>query len=150
MSNNRCLLILLAAGFVGGCSSEAMKGVYAEGGHMGTIGLGLPMRDEVHFSQPGFDDTALTRVYPSLLKLKVRFISFENVPITDSSIQLIRELGTIEELVFIDTQVTITGISKLKGMPRLRRLLLDGRRYTEEQVEQLRHDMPAVEILVFT
>ena len=82
-----------------------MKGVYAEGGHMGTIGLGLPMRDEVHFSQPGFDDTALTRVYPSLLKLKVRFIFIrEMCPLRTRQSELIRELGTIEELVFIDTE----------------------------------------------
>src|SRR5947209_4115678 len=80
-----CLSILIATGFMGGCSDSATRSVYAIGGHMNSDAVLYLQKDNVYFdSRSKLDDSAFKQVFPSLQKLEVTFLSLTGVPVTDA------------------------------------------------------------------
>src|SRR5438552_619716 len=106
-----------------GCGLWANKAVLDAGGTMGDIGE-WPREEATFDKQTHLDDEIFRRLYPALRRLRLTDLSLRAVPVTDASIPLIRQLRTLELLALENTEITPEGVQQLKGMPKLRLLIL--------------------------
>src|SRR5690349_16613631 len=91
-TSNILKIVLTMCWVSAGCHHAELRKVYAAGGTVGEVGLGIPLTDEVSFYKlPNFGDDEFARIYPTLQHLHVSSLLLEDVPVTDASIQRLRQ-----------------------------------------------------------
>jgi hypothetical protein len=76
----------------------------------------------------------------------VDFVNWENGLISDSDITQLLELRTLTRLNLRHTRIKDEDLVRLKGLPHLRLVLLEGSTATEAGISELQRALPALTI----
>ena len=76
----------------------------------------------------------------------VEFVNWENGALSDADISRLLELTTLRRLNLRHAHITGARILRLKDLPRLELVLLEGSDATEAEIDELQRAMPAVTI----
>jgi len=107
--------------------------------------LGGEPSGAVYFSKRSrLDDDTFTRIYPSLVDYRVTRLSLEDVPITDASMRLIRQIPTLKALWLDNTKVSVSGVLLLQDAPGITKIEIMSSDFAAEEVRLLVKKMPGV------
>jgi hypothetical protein len=136
------ILLVLASSIVSQGCAESKLG--AAGAQFDDELRGEPAGAVYFFKRSRLDDDAFARIYPSLVDYKVTRLTLQEVPITDASMRLIRQIPTLKTLWLDKTKVSVSGVLLLLDAPRITQIEITSSDFTAEEVRLLIKKMPGV------
>jgi hypothetical protein len=76
----------------------------------------------------------------------VEFVNLEGTPISDTDLDLLLALPSIQRLNLRRTRVTDAGVSRLKELPNLKLVLLEGTAVSDVGIDDLHRALPELKI----
>jgi hypothetical protein len=105
---------------------------------------GMWPRREVYFQKDSnLNDEAFAGLLPALRENSTTTLILFEVPVTDSSIPLMRQIPALTEFGVVRTQITLAGLRQLKGV-KLRTIWCD---FDEDSIARLRADFPEATVV---
>jgi hypothetical protein len=112
----------------------AIRAIESQGGAVGTVGHRSGRQREL-------------LGYPTFKAFEVvDFVNWEHGVITDSDITQLLELPTLRRLNLRHTRIADAGVMRLKGVPHLELLLLEGSTATDAATDELQRALPGLTI----
>jgi len=68
------------------------------------------------------------------------------VTLSDETVTVLAEFSSLEMLSLQEARLTLPGLTKLKHLPNLKRLTLDGIDLAEPQIAELRQQLPKTDV----
>ena len=103
--------------------------------------------DDLVFNDKAMDDEALAKAFPYLRRYRPKGLDFNGRQISDASVPLLVQIQSLRLLRVQGTRISLEGLKRLAtGLPNLNDLVVDGKRFGEAEIGELRAAAPKVTI----